>query len=382
MSNDALRLSTGAHLSPPEPKAWTLASVGAPTTYPASVFLDIANKLQVSNQGKIGCCVGCTFEEIVRMIQLVLKPAEQQQELSWRFVYALCKAVDGVQDEGTYPSLAASIIRNYGVPLAKYCPNDVSLDHETFVFNRKLKDRAAIIAQFGQAAIDDAATRKSGADLTEPVSEEGIKRALTYAKQNNGGVAILRQIGNEYWTDKKTGNSSWDKSKLLPMPAPTAIVSGHEETLYGYDTDPSNGRTRIYWLNHWSDSWCSTHGNQHDGGRGWEYLDTWLPFIKELRVVVPALPAAPNTFSYLFLKTLTLGSTGADVVALQHALQIDGEFTYPTFTGNYGTITQDAVKAFQVKYASEILTPAGLTQPTGTVGLYTLKKLNALFSPK
>lgn len=44
----------------------------------------------------------------------------------------------------------------------------------------------------------------------------------------------------------------------------------------------------------------------------------------------------------------------------------------------FGPKTLSAVNAFQKKYASEILTPAGLTKPSGLVMRLTLKKLNAI----
>lgn len=49
-------------------------------------------------------------------------------------------------------------------------------------------------------------------------------------------------------------------------------------------------------------------------------------------------------------------------------------------TGNYDTDTQEAVKRFQLKYASEILAPWGITRPTGNVGVFTLAKINQISS--
>ena len=349
------QLGTGALKSPTDSRDWTLASVGAPTTYPDAIKLD-TDWMVASMQGKIGCCVGCSGEEMVR--QTIYLTTGQQcnpgtpQELSWRFVYAVAKCLDGVQDEGTYPSLVAKIIRTYGVPLAKYCPNDVMLDHETFVYGRQL-------TSIPQAAIDDAKSRKSGADLTVPLTEDGIKQALTYAQQNKGGVMILRSIGDTYWVGTD-GVNTWDKAKLLPIRMPQTIVSGHEEFLTGYDYEAGTGRMRIYWLNHWSPQWA-------DNGRGWEYADVWLPLIKEMRCVVAAVSIVPN-FKYHFLKTLQRGDQGPDVVALQHVLMLEGCFPAgQTFTGYFGDITFAGVVALQ-----QILAPAGLQHGTGFVGGYTI----------
>lgn len=77
--------------------------------------------------------------------------------------------------------------------------------------------------------------------------------------------------------------------------------------------------------------------------------------------------------------TLQSGSSGAEVKKLQECLAKDKEI-YPdgTINGNFGDNTKKAVIAFQEKYASEILEPAGITEGTGKVMGATLKKLNEL----
>lgn len=346
----------GAIDSPKDARDWTLASAGAPTIYPDSCFLD-TDWMVPSNQGKIGCCVGCTGEEVVRLI-LKLKFGSFSEELSFRFVYAVAKCLDGVKEEGTWPSLVAKIIRTWGVPLAIYCPNDVSLDHEAFVYGRNLANLPA-------AAVEDAKTRKGGADFAEAVSIDGIKKALVFAKENKGGVMILRRIGDTYWKNK-AGVNTWDKAELLPMRVPQTIVSGHEELLTGYDHEAGNGRMRIYWLNSWSDKWC-------DNGRGWEYADEWLPLIGELRVCVPTVPVVDG-FRYTFTKFMREGEKGPDIVALQHALKIEGMFPeWQAFTGYYGSITKAGVRQFQDKYL-------GTNNGGKQAGPATIAKLNELYS--
>ena len=91
-----------------------------------------------------------TFEEIVRWI--VHSKTGIEEELSFRFVYAVCKSLDGVSGQGTFPSLAAKVVRKYGVPLAKFCPNDVKLDHEDFVYQRKLSNIPKAAFEIGRAS--------------------------------------------------------------------------------------------------------------------------------------------------------------------------------------------------------------------------------------
>lgn len=369
MNNEQnIPFSMGAIPSPVDPRDWTLASAGAPTTYPVSCFLD-TDWMVASMQGKIGCCVGCAGEEVVRQIVYLLAGNVPPAELSFRFVYAMAKCLEGKPgyesfapcDEGTYPSLVTQIIRKYGVPLAIYCPNDVIIDHETFVYNRDINKIPA-------EAMKDAASRKSGADFAVSVSEDGIKQAINYAKANKGGVMILRRIGNTYWT-APSGQASWNKADLLPIRPTSDIVSGHEEFLTGYDYEQGTGRMRVYWLNHWSKDWA-------DNGRGWEYFDVWKQYTYELRVVVASVPTSDN-FKYNFTKTLKRGDKGPDVVALQHVLKLEGLFpSTQAFTGNFFDLTFSGVVALQNKYVSEILWPGNFLTATGIVGNYTLTWLN------
>jgi len=51
-------------------------------------------------------------------------------------------------------------------------------------------------------------------------------------------------------------------------------------------------------------------------------------------------------------------------------------------TGYYGPLTLGALNAFQTKYANEVLTPWGLTRPTGIAYLTTLRQINMLECPE
>ena len=70
------------------------------------------------------------------------------------------------------------------------------------------------------------------------------------------------------------------------------------------------------------------------------------------------------------------------VRCLQEFLKSRGQDIYPEglVTGNFYTLTEQAVTRFQNKYASEILSPWGLTQGTGFVGSTTRAKINELLS--
>lgn len=75
--------------------------------------------------------------------------------------------------------------------------------------------------------------------------------------------------------------------------------------------------------------------------------------------------------SYTFANYLARGSTGPEVSLLQNVLKSLGFFTYSKITTYFGTITEEAVKAFQKAHGIE---------ETGTVGPITRSILNGINS--
>lgn len=67
----------------------------------------------------------------------------------------------------------------------------------------------------------------------------------------------------------------------------------------------------------------------------------------------------------------------AQVKLLQEFLNGEVQANLPV-TGFFGPLTEAAVKAFQKKYADEVLTPWGITEPTGFVYKTTLRKINLI----
>ncbi len=77
------------------------------------------------------------------------------------------------------------------------------------------------------------------------------------------------------------------------------------------------------------------------------------------------------------MKNLRYGNRGAEVKTLQTFLNTTQGETLP-LTGYFGSMTREAVKRFQKKYAAQILTPIGLSAPTGIVGNATRTVINSL----
>ena len=73
----------------------------------------------------------------------------------------------------------------------------------------------------------------------------------------------------------------------------------------------------------------------------------------------------------------------SEVRCLQEFLKDQGQDIYPEglITGNFFSLTKQAVIRFQEKYADEILAPLGLIKGTGFVGPSTRQKINQLLGP-
>ncbi|MES2087920.1 MAG: peptidoglycan-binding domain-containing protein [Patescibacteria group bacterium] len=114
------------------------------------------------------------------------------------------------------------------------------------------------------------------------------------------------------------------------------------------------------------------------------FFKSFLVAVSIFVLSIPVLAEEISTSS--FYRNLSVGSQGADVVALQKMLNTDvetqvsgsGIASIGFETDYFGSKTFDAVKRFQWKYRDEILFPNGLSQATGFVGAATRKKLSSL----
>ncbi|KKQ73793.1 MAG: hypothetical protein US96_C0052G0002 [Candidatus Woesebacteria bacterium GW2011_GWB1_38_5b] len=103
-----------------------------------------------------------------------------------------------------------------------------------------------------------------------------------------------------------------------------------------------------------------------------------LAMIKQLQAQLASQTgASPDQFCHNFNTDLKIGDKGSDVDALVSVLTKEGLFSWD-YLGFNETVAS-SVSSFQERYRSEILTPAGLSSPTGYVGGRTRAKLNALY---
>jgi peptidoglycan hydrolase-like protein with peptidoglycan-binding domain len=111
-------------------------------------------------------------------------------------------------------------------------------------------------------------------------------------------------------------------------------------------------------------------------------IDTLMAQIEALK----GGTASATASGYTWTRDLKTGATGADVMELQKFLN-SNEDTRVAATGvgsagmetsYFGPATAAAVSKFQMKYRADILSPAGLVNPTGFFGPSTRAKANAL----
>lgn len=108
-----------------------------------------------------------------------------------------------------------------------------------------------------------------------------------------------------------------------------------------------------------------------------------------LKTPQPDEPLDTTLLPYEFTRDLSRAASrgpAEGVLSLQMALMKESVYPPPGRTlsecglnGFFGPCTERAVKEFQRKYGDEILSPLGLSEPSGYVGASTLRKLNELY---
>jgi len=242
--------------------------LGVPVSIPDTWMQDIS-EVPVYNQSSQPACGGHSGATLYGIL------SNSSETLSPRFVYALCKKIDGFPGvPGTTGRAIMQVLQKYGVCKDSLFPNDTTLSEQDYADWTKIPPEAYV----------DALNRRIGAyarvTLTGSSADfQTIKNAI----YQNKAVLIMAKIGNEWWTDAQ-GNNTWDPNSLFPLRTPTSTVSGHFVDNYAYSPQ------FIYFRNSWSSNW-GANGNGY-------YGINYVPQIQEVWIAQlqtpPPVPPAPN----------------------------------------------------------------------------------------
>jgi hypothetical protein len=325
---------------------------------PQSLGIDFFQKNGILMQTFTPSCVSHSVTEIMKLWYFL--KTGKIIDFCPRYLHIKSVFPGATPDDGRDPQTVLRVAKSIGCCTTATLPNNTNLPNSQYC-------DPSVITPVMDA---EAAIYKIPGFIPVALSQEGFRHAIkTY-----GAITIQFEIGQEFWT-RPDGVTSWLQKDIDPVRPPAVIISGHELTGIGWNGDLE------HLLNHWSKEWAQ------NGESDWLWNE-WEQFIVEAWAIadvpssvlstIQGLPA-PHEFVHTFSQTLKRGMQGPEVRALQIALSINGEATYPEINGIFGPLTQQAVMLFQQKYASDILTPQGLTLPTGLVGTGTIKKLNSLF---
>jgi hypothetical protein len=252
--------NTGFLKSPAEHITSATPFLAATTPIPPLFAADIT-ALPVLMQGQQPACVAHAV--CYSMMYEIWKQTGQVVQLSPRFLYALCKANDGVpNEEGTFTSVALAMAKKYGVCTEEAFPNDVTLSMADYKDITKIPEAAYTNAL--QYMVED----------FSPIMNLSLESLEDAINQNQLVIAGL-EVSDSWWTSTD-GTTTWTASDILPLRPPSPSnpsVSGHCINFYTYNTSIN----LIGLINEWSTEW----GNQ---GSAFFYPN-YLPDIYEAWII-------------------------------------------------------------------------------------------------
>lgn len=189
---------TGYVENPIDTRDISFASVSEIVSVPKTYFTDVS-KLPILDQKKLGACVGHAFANYINWFEL---KEGRKPEVSPRYIYAMSKAIDGYEGEGTFPRVSAKILLSLGAASTNYVPNDTRLSHEEYI---KVSGK------------NDAELRRVKAFALVPNTIEMVRQAIF----QNGVVTMAIKLPEGY----------------------------HYVLAYGYDNES------IYYVNSWGKFW-------------------------------------------------------------------------------------------------------------------------------
>jgi hypothetical protein len=338
--------SLGGKPRTPDPRDHLIGSVSAPVytfapTHPRAV------QLPYYFQGKQPAC-GAHSGTSMRVFLNRKDGTNPTESDTPRATWINIKRDGTSPSDGTTMDRIFNTLQAYGAVPFEPLENNVTYDFADY----------ASVKFLTQAMLSQGAANKIGgyAYLTD-LSFNGIKQGI----DTFGGVLLLIHANAQMWT-APNGMTSWQEKDVLPLRPPTEQypnLDGHFIFADHYD------ETYIYGPNSFGTDW----------GRGGDFYfgADYAPQIIEAGIA-HNIPSAVTTVVTVpvtpFTRDLTIGSSGADVKALQNWLIAHG-FAIPAgATGYFGPQTQTALIKFQIAN--------GISPAVGYFGPLSRSKISSL----
>ncbi len=263
------------------------------------------------------------------------------------FIYRLRSNYSG---EGSIPANIYSLYKQYGAPLEATVPTP------------QTEQQANLIVLAAQNYTEAAIFR--GNQYFKLGTPNDIAAIAGIAQQGHAVALCLFATYDEY-------------AKQIPTVDNPTLTQGAAEVQHEVCVLPYSGFTLngVRYVCIQDSAWFG----------GWKFRYLSEAFIKarvtESRYWTSVQVLATGTPpKYTFTIPLTVGMQSNEVKQMQLLLISEGLLPADCATGYFGGLTLAGVKAFQEKYAADVLLPAGLTAPSGFWGNYTIKKANSLCS--
>jgi hypothetical protein len=307
---------TGAVPSPRDERDFQWEHIGsASTPFDWSIGFETKAPLHIKNQGQSSSCGGQATSYYGEILNG--KADGAQEERSAKFIYAPVAYPNG----GSVGRDLMDRAVKSGFGLESLTPSyEGGLSPSEYFMTRKEDITPSAIKQ----AINDRAM--SYAQIGDTTNIDTIAQAI---RDNNGCIIGLNGEDNGTWLSSNPQK-------------PSRIVWRH--WLFACKARLHNGIKQIGFTN----SWGSNVGEQGVQWVNEDYFTSGNCF--EAWTLVYNIDKPEPAFKYNFSVDLSRGMAGDEVKMLQKALRLEGLFTYPTDTGTYGIVTQDAVYKLQIKY--------------------------------